>query len=135
VTRHAKNTPLPALSPEQVEQIARVVHGANIELQKVHGDALPSLPWDAESEETRQGAIRGVERALTGVTPEELHAGWCSDMAEAGWQQGPVKDRQARTHPCLVPYAGLPAHQKAKDAVFLGIVQAMAANMIAGDPR
>lgn len=58
------------------EQIARVCHAANAELQKIAGDPCPSLPWDAETTETRRSAIAGVGAALDGMTPEELHAEW-----------------------------------------------------------
>jgi hypothetical protein len=114
-----------ALTREEIEVIARVCHGTNIELQKAHGDEAPSLPWEAESDETRQVAVAGVERALAGITPEELHAAWCRDLAADGWRRGGVKDRLAKTHPCLVPYGQLPPEQKVKDAVFLAVVKAM----------
>jgi hypothetical protein len=38
-----------------------------------------------------------------------------------------VKDPEKKQHPCMVPYADLPAAQRAKDALFLGTVRNMAA--------
>ncbi|MFO1531870.1 MAG: RyR domain-containing protein [Kiritimatiellia bacterium] len=32
-----------------------------------------------------------------------------------GWKHGAVKDARARTHPCLVPYDGLPPDEQEKD--------------------
>jgi hypothetical protein len=32
-----------------------------------------------------------------------------------------VKDPEAKTHPCLVPYDDLPEYQQLKDRVFLAI--------------
>jgi hypothetical protein len=114
-----------AVTPFTVEQIASVCHTANTRLQALAGDPSPSVPWDSESEEIRQSAIAGVEAALRGVTPEELHAEWCRNKAAQGWRRGEFKDAQARTHPCLVPYADLPGSERVKDAVFGAIVAAM----------
>lgn len=107
------------------EQIARVCHHANRALQALHGDAVPSQPWDSETEETRRSAIAGVTFALKGGTPEDQHEEWVRHKTEAGWTYGPVKDADARTHPCLVPYAELPPQERVKDAVFTAVVTAM----------
>lgn len=34
---------------------------------------------------------------------------------QAGWRYGPRKDNDAKTHPCLVPYAQLPPDEQDKD--------------------
>jgi hypothetical protein len=114
-----------AVTPFTVEQIASVCHTANTRLQALAGDPSPSVPWDSESEEIRQSAIAGVEAALKGVTPEELHAEWAKNKAAAGWRRGEFKDAQAKTHPCLVPYGDLPESERVKDAVFGAVVAAM----------
>lgn len=107
------------------EAIARVCHAANIELQRQAGDPAPSVPWDSETDEIRQSAISGVEAALKGVTPEELHAEWCRNKAAAGWRRGEFKDAELKIHPCLVPYGELPESERVKDRVFGAIVAAM----------
>jgi hypothetical protein len=107
------------------EQIARVCHAANTELQALANDPFPSLPWDSEPDEIRETTIAGVEAALKGVTPEELHAEWAKNKAAAGWRRGEFKDAQAKTHPCLVPYGDLPESERVKDAVFGAVVAAM----------
>lgn len=117
---------------EQVTPIARVVHAANSALQALDGDPAPSLPWDAETPEIRASAIAGVRAALNGATPEELHETWVRKKAAAGWVRGPVKDPDAKTHPCMVPYRQLPPGQKVKDAVLQAVTVAMAP-FITGD--
>jgi hypothetical protein len=119
-----------AITEDCITQVARVVHAANTELQKITGDEAPSLPWDCESPEIRESAIAGVRAALEGATPEELHAEWCRNKAAQGWRRGAAKNEAEKTHPCLVPYAELPEAQRVKDAVFAAIVRAMA-----GDPE
>jgi hypothetical protein len=111
--------------PCTAEQIARVCHAANTELQRLFGDPSPSVLWDDEPEEIRQTTIAGVEAALRGESPEELHAEWCRNKAAQGWRRGEFKDAEAKTHPCLVPYDELPASERLKDAVFGAIVTAM----------
>jgi hypothetical protein len=107
------------------EQIARVVHAANAELQKVDGDPAPSLPWDTETDEIRESAAAGVRAALAGATPEQLHEEWCRVKTAQGWTYGTEKDARLKTHPCLVYYEKLPENQRAKDDVFTAIVRAM----------
>jgi hypothetical protein len=109
------------------EDIARVVHAANRELQIVQGDPAPSPPWDEAPEYQAREAIAGVLEVLGhDVTPEQSHEAWNDRMRADGWRYGPVKDAEAKTHPCLVPWADLPREQKLKDLLFGAIVRALA---------
>ncbi|KJF21943.1 hypothetical protein C7T36_18355 [Rhodococcus sp. AD45-ID] len=105
--------------------IARVCHEANRELQWITGDPNPSPPWDDAPDDQRASAIEGIQKALDGATPEQLHESWCAFKRADGWVFGEVKDADAKTHPCLVAYSELPAEQKAKDALFSAIVDAL----------
>lgn len=105
-------------------RIARVCHAANRELQKLNHDEV-SPDWDDAPEWQRESALAGVDEALAGATPRELHDSWCAYKRADGWVFGPVKDADARTHPCLVAYDQLPEGQRTKDAVFGAIVSAM----------
>jgi hypothetical protein len=107
------------------EQIARVVHAANAELQAIQGDPAPSQPWDHESQELRQNVILGVRNARNGMTPAEHHQSWVDDKAAHGWRYGASKDQLAKTHPCLVAYDQLPRDQRVKNVLFIAIVRAM----------
>lgn len=106
-------------------EIAHVCHEANRAIQAITGDPAPSPPWDDAPAWQRDSAIDGVTKALSGVTPAELHQAWCDAKVAEGWTYGDVKDPEARTHPCLLPYDQLPDHQRVKDAVFTAIVAAL----------
>ena len=103
----------------------RPAHEANRAWQYITGDPNPSPPWHAAPEEQRQSAINGVQAALAGQTPEELHQSWCQEKADAGWVYGPVKSFQHKTHPCMVPYGELPEADRRKDHLFHAIVRAL----------
>jgi hypothetical protein len=107
------------------EQIARVVHAANAELQAIQGDPAPSQPWDHESQELRDNVILGVRNARDGFTPAEHHQAWVEDKMRQGWRYGASKDAEAKTHPCLVPFDRLPRDQRVKNVLFIAIVRAM----------
>jgi hypothetical protein len=107
-----------------IEDIAHVCHEANRALQYQGGD-LVSLPWADAPAWQRDSAVEGVAKAIDGAGPEELHESWCAFKRADGWVYGPIKDADAKTHPCLVAYAELPERQKTKDHVFGAIVGAL----------
>ncbi len=113
------------MSALQAADIARVCHEANRALQLLLGDDAVSPPWDEAPEWQRESAVSGVREAVAGATPEQLHQLWCDFKVNDGWTHGPVKDAEAKTHPCLVPYEELPAGQKRKDHLFAAIVAAL----------
>jgi hypothetical protein len=111
-------------------EIAEVCHEANRGLQRVqlaHADTGVPIapPWQDFPAGQRDGVIQGVTGVLAGASPEESHAGWCALKRSTGWTYGPVKDAEARTHPCLVPYGELPADQRIKDHLFAAIVHTL----------
>lgn len=110
---------------EKIAAIAQVCHEANFAWCIVHGDTS-AFRWERAPEWQRESAIRGVTVALEGVSAEQQHEAWMADKLAEGWVHGPVKDGAAKTHPCLVAYDALPADQKAKDALFQGVVHALA---------
>lgn len=110
-----------------LKEIAFICHEANRCLQLVNGEGVISLPWPELDQETMESAIDGVDNIIeTDATPEESHANWMQFKTEHGWKYGEVKDPEAKTHPCLVPYEDLPENQKIKDSLFHAIVNALA---------
>ena len=109
-----------------LNQIARICHEANRAIQIATGDPAVSPQWDDAPEWQRESAIEGVQKAIEGATPEQLHLSWVAFKVNDGWCYGHKKDAGAKTHPCIVDYDELPDDQKAKDAVFSAIVKALA---------
>lgn len=86
--------------------------------------------WEIAPQWQKDSALLGVETALNGATAEQLHESWCKQKFEDGWRppQGDepqIKNVPAKLHPCLVPYAELPASQRAKDDLFSATVWAI----------
>lgn len=108
-----------------IETIARTTHEANRIIQIITSDPAPSPPWDEAPDWQRDSAIEGVQKAIDGATPEQLHESWVEFKESDGWVYGPVKDADAKTHPCLVAYEDLPPEQRAKDDLFSVIVRAL----------
>lgn len=104
--------------------IAEVCHEANRALQRIQGDpGVPvAAPWGEFPEEERRGVIEGVQLAIEGATPEELHEEWVAGKLRDGWSYGEVKDAEAKTHPCISDYESLPEEQRMKDELFASIV-------------
>lgn len=117
-----------------VEACARAAHEANRAYCIAQGDtSQPS--WDDAPEWQRSSARNGVLGAISGNTPEQSHEGWLAEKAATGWKYGAVKDPEKKEHPCFVPYAELPPAQRAKDAVFIATVNAVARALEANPPQ
>ena len=108
------------------EQIAKVCHEANRALCESFGD-FSQRSWEDAENWQRDSAIKGVEFALANPDAGDAaqHDAWAADKRAQGWVFGNVKDAEAKTHPCLVPFEDLPPQQRAKDAIFRAIVRAM----------
>ena len=111
-----------------VEDIARVCHEANRAWCLALGDES-QRSWEDAEEWQRESAIKGVDFAIAHPeAPDSAqHDAWMVDKLAAGWRLGPVKDADAKTHPCLVPFDLLPPEQQAKDRLFRAIVAALVA--------
>lgn len=115
-------------------QIAVVCHEANRVLQNLNGEKEASRRWDLCDPELQESAVKGVEAALAGATPEELHESWVVTKLQQGWTYGPQKNALEKTHPQMVAYEDLPAEQRIKDHLFQAIVQALCREAIKPSP-
>lgn len=109
-----------------VEQIAEVCHETNRAYCATLGDnSQPS--WAEAPEWQRTSAVNGVRFHLDNpnAKPSHSHESWLAEKEAGGWKYGPVKDPEKKEHPCFVPYEELPEEQKAKDALFIGVVHAL----------
>ena len=108
-----------------MEQVAKVAHEVNRAYCQALGDASqPS--WDDAPEWQRASARMGVDLHTMGdFGPEASHISWMNQKLEEGWKYGPVKNPEAKEHPCLVPFDQLPLEQQAKDHIFRGVVHAV----------
>ena len=108
--------------------IARVAHEINRAYCASLGDTSQPA-WEDAPEWQKNSALVGVDMHLAkpDATPEQSHESWLAQKLAEGWKHGPVKDAEKKEHPCCVPYADLPAEQKAKDYLFRGVVHALKA--------
>lgn len=106
--------------------IAIVCHQANKAWCELNGDHTQK-DWDEAEQWQRDSAITGVKFRINNPTAgnDAQHNAWLKDKVDAGWVYGEVKDAEAKTHPCIVPFEKLPAFQQKKDALFCAIVDAL----------
>lgn len=106
--------------------IAKVCHEVNRAYCASIGDN--SQPAWADAPEWQQtSAINGVQFSIANpdAPPSASHDSWSAEKVAAGWVFGPVKDPEAKQHPCLVPYDELPLEQRTKDYLFQAVVRAL----------
>jgi hypothetical protein len=109
-----------------ITNIAEICHEANRAYCNTLGDNS-QVGWALAPEWQRESAIKGVEFCLANPSapPSANHDSWLAVKEAEGWKYGPVKNAEAKEHPCFVPYDELPSEQKAKDHLFKGIVAAL----------
>ncbi len=107
-----------------LELVAEAAHEANRAFGHSISELMPS--WSAAPQEMRKSVLEGVIGILQGDTPEQSHQRWMDGKAADGWTYGKVKDAEAKTHPCMVPYAELPHRDRAKDEIFATVVNVVA---------
>lgn len=110
-----------------IEYIARVAHEVNRAYCSALGDNSQP-PWDEAPEWQRTSAVNGVTLHLHNpdAGPQASHEAWFKEKQETGWKYGPVKNPEAKEHPCMVAFNELPREQQAKDFLFRGVVLALA---------
>ena len=92
------------------------------------GAGAPIIPahWKDRETDFRDQFVKIIERnsgEQRSSSPEELHESWMSAYVAMGWVYGLSYDREARTHPDLVPYAQLSKLERDKDAVFIALCE------------
>ena len=109
-----------------IEEIAKVTHEVNRAYCAAIGDHS-QVAWEDAPDWQKESAIKGVEAVLNGEanSPEEQHQCWATQKIADGWVWGEVKDAEAKTHPCLVPYDQLPPEQQVKDHLFRSVIAAL----------
>lgn len=107
------------------EQIARVCHEVNRAYCQALGDHSQPA-WEDAPMWQRDSARAGVDLHMSkDVGPEASHESWMAQKVAEGWVYGPVKDPEAKTHHCIVPFDMLPKAQQAKDFIFRAVVHAL----------
>lgn len=109
-----------------INDIAKVCHEVNRAACAAFGDhSQPS--WEDAPDWQRDSAVKGVQFTIANpdAPPSASHDSWLEEKRLTGWTYGPVKDAEAKTHPCFVPYDELPPEQKLKDYLFQAVVRAM----------
>lgn len=107
--------------------IAYIAHEANRTLCAKYNDQ--SQPhWSDAPDWQIVSAVDGVLFHLRNpsASPAAGHENWLAQKEADGWVYGEVKDAEAKTHPCMVPFDQLPREQQAKDHLFRAIVHALA---------
>lgn len=117
---------LSSLKNMYLESIAKVCHQANKAFCEASGDSSQK-DWEKAEGWQKSSAINGVAFRLAnpGAGEDSQHNSWMAEKLADGWVYGDVKDAVKKTHPCLVPFAELPAFQQKKDSLFCAIVDAL----------
>lgn len=111
----------------RLAQIATVCHEVNRSICEASGD-FSQKSWNEAEQWQRDSALRGVQFAMDnpGASADAQHNAWLNDKLNDGWVYGPVKDADAKVHPCICAYDELPFEQRVKDHAFKAVVKAMA---------
>jgi len=115
-----------SFNPDYLAKIAKVCHQANKAFCEAK-DTNPQKDWHEAEEWQKESAIKGVAFRINNPDAghDAQHNSWMQEKVDAGWVFGDVKDAEAKTHPCIVPFEKLPKFQQQKDALFCAIVDSL----------
>lgn len=110
----------------KIQTIARMCHEINRSYCLAIGDDS-QVSWEEADDWQRASAIAGVTFRMQNpdAGPDAMHNNWMADKVRDGWRHGEVKDAEAKTHPCMVPFDQLPVEQQVKDSLFSAVVDLM----------
>lgn len=113
------------LSPKQ---IAHVAHEANRALTSILKDVPLQPQWEEAPEEMIRSSVQGVIWRMDhpSAPASAQHEEWMKNKIADGWQLGPTKEADLKTHPALIPYEHLEPGVKLKDELFTRVVLALA---------
>ena len=106
-----------------VEDVAKIIVAAVYSLRDALGQDY-SQPDTAAVE----GVIKGIEHERKnrsqGIfnSPEENHECWIQYRKESGWVYGEKYNEEYKTHPDMIDYSELSEAAKAKNDIFLSII-------------
>lgn len=106
--------------------IARVCHEVNRAYCEALGDHSQPA-WEDAPQWQKDSVLLGVKLHIENpdTGPQASHECWMRQKIADGWVYGEVKDPEAKTHPCMVPFDQLPREQQAKDFIFRAVVHAL----------
>lgn len=112
--------------PLNERRVRFVYEGARIAAIAAHAPTIPEQ-W-AEREGDFRTQFRNVIRKQCNLdsrsfSPEQLHENWVAAYLKMGWKYGPVRDREKREHPDIVPYDELGPLERDKDKVFIALCE------------
>lgn len=110
----------------KIVSIAKVCHQANKAFCESNGDQSQKN-WEDAEDWQRDSAEKGVKYRMDNPDAghDAQHNSWMKEKTDQGWVYGEVKDAEAKTHPCIIPFDQLPEFQQKKDALFCAIVDAL----------
>ena len=83
-------------------------------------------PYDDREEAFRAQFEKVIEKQ-TGKdrsgNAEKLHEDWVEAYQKMGWVYGPVRDKEKKIHPDMVPYSELGRLERDKDSVFVALCE------------
>ncbi len=111
--------------PVTMRRAEFVYEGARLQAIAVDAPIVPE-PWGDREQPFRDQFYRVIEMMCgpdRKSSPEELHDDWVRAYEAMGWVYGPERDREAKTHPDMVPFADLEQREQDKDAVFIALCE------------
>lgn len=98
-----------------------VYEAARIEAEISDRQIVPE-PWSKREEDFKRQFIAVVARQCGDdkfPSAESAHDNWWREYERMGWTYGPVRDREKRTHPDMVPFGELTKSERDKDEIFI----------------
>jgi hypothetical protein len=109
----------------EVDACGRHAHEGHRTYRELMGDNSHK-PWEGLSDEEKAPVRLAVIGIVEGDDDaERSHNRWVNNLRAEGWEQGPRKDRELKTHPNLTGWDELPTETQELNQMFVRSVKSM----------
>lgn len=119
--KKTKNMEGKKMTESKLQRAIFVYEATRLEAKISNRQIVPES-WENRDEDFRIQFVEVVNKQCSDdkfLSAEAAHNSWWRKYEEMGWEYGPNRDQEKKTHPDMIPFYELPKNERDKDEIFL----------------